>query len=74
MLFCRIEFGGVPLGIYFLNDLPDIEQAKEKFDCVYCNHSFEARGPLSVHYLEAHSSAFSAEELMMACSRHSHLT
>ena len=62
------------MGIYFLRDLSDIEQVSEKFQCVYCDDSFEARGSLSAHYLEAHSNVFSAEELFMACSRHSHLT
>ena len=62
------------MGIYFPREIWDLEnETKERFECVFCGHIFTFRTALSLHYFEAHASAFSAEELVMACSRHSHL-
>jgi hypothetical protein len=61
------------LGIYFPKEIWDLESEKGRFQCVFCEHTFVARTALSLHYFETHAGAFSAEELVMACSRHSHL-
>jgi hypothetical protein len=37
--------------------------------CLYCDEIFEEKRALNIHYFQAHSSAFSSEELLMAAAR-----
>ncbi len=51
------------MAIYFLTD-GAVE--KREFNCLFCNVAFDERETLNQHYLEAHVSAFSTEEIIMA--------
>jgi hypothetical protein len=55
------------MAIYFLTDGGAVE--KREFLCLFCNDGFDERQALNQHYLEAHSSAFSTEEIITASAR-----
>ncbi len=55
------------MAIYFLTDGGAVE--KREFICLFCNVAFDERRALNQHYLEAHPSAFSTEEMTMAAAR-----
>jgi len=55
------------MAIYFLTDGGAVE--KREFVCLFCNDAFDARQTLNQHYLKAHSSAFSSEEMITASAR-----
>ncbi|HYB67478.1 MAG TPA: hypothetical protein VEC43_04050 [Candidatus Acidoferrales bacterium] len=58
------------MAIYFLSDGGVVE--RRDFRCLFCEAVFDERKALSLHYLDVHSPAFSAEELIMAAARHPH--
>ena len=58
------------MAIYFLTNGGSVEWFEHR--CLFCDGVFRARKALSAHYLEAHSSAFSVEELVMAAARRAH--
>ena len=58
------------VAIYFLTDGAVVE--RHDFRCLFCDAVFDERKVLNLHYLDAHSPAFSAEELIMAASRRAH--
>ena len=55
------------MAIHFLSDVGVVE--RRDFRCLFCEDVFDERKALSLHYLDAHSPAFSAEELNMAAAR-----
>jgi len=55
------------LAIYFLSEGGSVE--RRDFRCLFCEAVFDERKVLNLHYVDAHSSAFSAEELIMAAAR-----
>jgi hypothetical protein len=58
------------MAIYFLTD-GVVE--KREFNCLFCNVAFDKRETLNQHYLEAHASAFSTEEMIMAAALRPHV-
>ena len=64
-------FGGkthdVDMAIYFMTEGGGVE--RRDHTCLFCERIFPERKALNEHYLEEHSIAFSAEELIMAAAR-----
>ncbi len=58
------------VAIYFLSEGGVVE--RHDFRCLFCEALFGERKVLNLHYLDAHSSAFSLEELIKAASRRAH--
>lgn len=58
------------LAIYFLSEGGSVE--RRDFRCLFCEAVFDERKVLNLHYIDAHSPAFSAEELIMAAARRAH--
>ena len=58
------------LAIYFLSEGGSVE--RRDFRCLFCEAVFDERKVLNLHYVDAHSPAFSAEELIMAAARRAH--
>lgn len=58
------------VAIYFLSEGGVVE--RHDFHCLFCEAVFGERKVLNLHYLDAHSSAFSLEELIRAASRRAH--
>jgi len=58
------------LAIYFLSEGGTVE--RRDFRCLFCDVVFDERKVLNLHYIDAHSVAFSAEELIMAAARRAH--
>ncbi len=55
------------LAIYFLSEGGTVD--RRDFRCLFCDMVFGERKMLNVHYIDAHSAAFSVEELIMAAAR-----
>lgn len=58
------------LAIYFLSEGGTIE--RRDFRCLFCDAVFDERKVLNMHYIDAHSAAFSTEELILAAARKAH--
>jgi len=58
------------LAIYFLSEGGSVE--RRDFRCLFCEAVFDERRVLNLHYIDAHSPAFSAGELIMAAARRAH--